>query len=162
MYSGQITLNTNDKCSNTSEGDTSKRTACLHGQSPELVDMFILKDYLDDTKFCNAVIDKFKSIAFHSRCVPSRDAVCRIWGRTSPNCQLRELCLQRWASALNNNLAGPWLKHEETTGEFLADFLLFLRRRHGVTLAKSIKRDHKLCAQKCSFHTHVDDSDKCS
>jgi hypothetical protein len=73
ISSGQITLS-EQRCKHCTP-ITSTGAACIEAQSLELVEMFILGDFLCDTRLCNAVTDSLKSVSLESYCVPSMSAV---------------------------------------------------------------------------------------
>jgi hypothetical protein len=162
VYSGQITISSEGKLCEHCAGDESNEPDCIDARSLDLANMFILGDYLGDAQFCNAIMDDFKSMALKDKCYPSLDAVCCIWKRTSPDCHLRELFLQLWANLLEDDLIGPWLKDQQTPKDFLADLLLFVGKRHAACQDEEWENDNEQWAEKCSFHIHIDDSDKCS
>lgn len=163
VYSDRITLNNKTGlCENCADRGGIDGVDCLDARSLDLVLMFALGDYLNDVRFCNAIIDEFKSLALRSNCVPSLDATCSVWELTSLDCHLRDSFLQQWANTLNDERTGPWLKDQEIPRNVLVDLLIFVGKRHKKSQEKSLKQDREQWATNCSFHAHFDDSDKCS
>jgi len=71
VYSERITLKEHEVCISCAKG-VSGNAHCARSQSLELANMFILGDYLNDVRFCNAIIDDVKSCALKSTCLPTR------------------------------------------------------------------------------------------
>jgi hypothetical protein len=162
LYSNQITLENHEELCDSCIKHSPKEPYCIRKQSLELAHMFVLGLHLDDARFCNAIVDDFKLIALRSRCIPSVGAICYIWNRTSLDCQLRELFLQWWAKRedYDSNMSSLWLKR--IPHDFLVDLLMFVGNRHSKALEEDSKHDRQRWAEKCSFHIHVDELDKCS
>ena len=159
ISSGQITLN-EQRCKHCTP-ITYVGAACIEAQSLELVEMFILGDYLCDTRFCNAVTDSLKSVSLESYCVPSMSAVRCLWARTPASCPLRELFCMLWGQAFSHQSTRKWLEHQETPQEFILDLLLFVGKRYTNCAKEDPKRDRRQWSETCSFHRHVDHSDEC-
>jgi hypothetical protein len=162
VYSERITLEESEELCGHCVDDNPEEAYCSREHLPELVDMFILGDYLNDLRFCNAIVDVVKHFALKSSCLPPQDAICCVWERTSPECQSRKLFLQQWANELESGQNEVWLKDERTSKEFVVDLLVFVGKRHSKSQDKKWELDKNQWAKNCSFHTHVDDSDKCS
>lgn len=162
VYSKQITLKGDKQLCDHCIEDKVDEAGCLSTQSMELTNMYIIGDYLDDKRFCNAVMDDLKDLAIQSACTPSPQTVCHVWECTSPSSPLRKLFLQDMASMIYTDENGSWLKDEETPKDFVVDLLVFVGQRSEKFLGKVWQDDLNRLEEKCSFHLHVDDSDKCS
>lgn len=162
VYSKHVTLCEHQELCEHCDEKISNEADCIDVRSLDLVKMFILGDYLNDVRFCNAIIDDFKSTALKSKCVPSLESVYCAWKSTSRECLLRELFLQQFANTMEHDLLEPWLKNQELPKDFVVDLLLLVGDRYKKFHSKEVKHSKEQLGKKCSFHTHVEDSDKCS
>lgn len=121
------------------EPDGEGERLCMNRCSQELASMYILGDFLDDTRFCNAVMDVWKKTSRRVRCVPQPSAVEIIWEQTSVGCPARELLLQHWKGGVSNTGTSKYLlDHAEHSKEFLVDLLMFIGDRHRTAIARTL------------------------
>jgi hypothetical protein len=92
LYSQQITLeDVEEPCGICEDHEGSSLCNCAH--SLGLVKMYVLGDYLNDLRFCNAVMDIIKSAVARSPCVPNFATIAWVWEHTSVDCPVRECFL---------------------------------------------------------------------
>lgn len=168
LYTKQVTLkNAEKKCihhgPDTDQGV--QDSDCIYMYCLDLVKVYILGDYLNDMRFCNAVID---TLELMEGCFPGLDAIDWVWSNTMQNNPLRGFIIEHWAEAVKSDL-------QQTIGfmkdfslhipqEFLLDLLAFTGTQLCAATARpaEVKKPLAKKSQKCKFHKHVDDSDKCS
>lgn len=165
LYTEEVTLkDAEEKCQHheTSSSQQTRESDCRFKHSLKLVKMYILGDYLNDMQFCNAVIDVLE---YMKGCPPGIDAIIWVWAHTMRGCPLRTLILERWAASLDTGAATTvefMKKHDlNVPKEFLFDFLALMGAQLSSVRARRPKAKKSL-EQKCRFHKHVDDSDKCN
>lgn len=128
----------------------------------QLAQMYILGDYLQDLRFCNDVLDCwFTTCVVPLNEVPNAALIELVWSRTSEDCPLRSHALESWKGSLHDTRAGDYFElHPEIPRKFMADLLRLVGSCHGQAVHLNMvaygKRD------RCDFHRHEDDDDRCS
>jgi hypothetical protein len=131
----------------------------------DLAKMYTLGDYLNDMRFCNAVID---TLDLMEGCIPGLKAIDWVWSNTMQNNPLRKLILEHWAEALESDFQPRIDNMKSFSSRFPDEFWLDLLALTGTQLCAATARLAELKkplakkSQKCKFHKHFDDSDKCS
>ena len=163
VYSKEIPLNLRSEkvCGCCKEART-RANQCIFYASKELAKMYVLGDYLSDFRFCNAVADIWKSMNLVAGCYPSIGATQYVWQNTSTNCILRELVLESWKSCLITDHIGAILQDADLPQNFTIDLLVYMGRCYKTQIKKDTGAQNSPMKKKCSFHKHVDKSDKCS
>jgi len=126
----------------------------------KLAKMYTLGDYLNDMRFCNAVID---AMVLMRDCYPGPDAVQWVWSKTMEGCPVRKHILERWAAILRHeDIAGYIKKHSsKLPKDFLIDLLTTVGADHRSDILR-VATARRALKEKCKFNLHFDDSDKCS
>lgn len=164
LYTEEVTLkDAEEKCRHHGLGATQQfqHSECSHMQCLKVVKMYTLGDYLNDKRFCNAVIDTMEDM---QGCVPGPDASSWVWGHMMQDCPVRKCVLEKWAGMLGASAQSSIDFMRENPSkipkDFLFDLLAHMEARHCSKTAKHAKEKSTL-ADKCKLHKHVDDSDKC-
>lgn len=102
LYTKEVTFkNSEEKCGN--HGPTGSQEAqnsdCSHKHFLNLAMMYTLGDYLNDLKFCNAVVDKMMLMR---GCAPGPDGVRWVWTQMMQDCPVQKLVLERWIAILDH------------------------------------------------------------
>lgn len=104
LYTKEITLNNAEKkCEHhgPDRDQASQDSDCIYMHCLDLVKMYILGDYLNDMRFCNAVID---TLDLMKGCVTGVDAINWVWSNTMQNNPLRVFLLEQWAAEVESDL----------------------------------------------------------
>jgi hypothetical protein len=141
---------------------------CLHSHSLGLVVMYTLGDYLKDLQFCNAVVDQMVAMKTSewSPCALSADAVGWVWKHTASDSPLRNFCLELHKGCIPHEGTRSYFESQmsKLPKSFMIDLLVLIGKKH----RKSIEQDYQrseandfVFSEKCRFHKHTDNSDKC-
>jgi hypothetical protein len=133
---------------------------CSYLHYLKLIKMYILGDYMNDMRFCNAVVDAMRLMR---SCYPSPDAVQWAWNHTMQDSPVRKHLLEMWAEILGHPNTPGHMKGNlsKLSKEFLVDLLTFTGSDHRAEILKcSTARRTK--SERCELHRHVDDWDKCN
>lgn len=133
----------------------------------QLVQMYILGDYLDDTRFCNAVVDEWSddmsdwddSLVAEEAGWPS---IKLAWTETMYDSPLRSRIIEQWKPRVADSKKIAWLRtcaEEHVPREFLIDLLAQVGESQTGMSAKE-RKDKIQRGDKCRFHKHVDDTDR--
>lgn len=128
-----------------------------------LVKVYILGAYLNDIRFCNAVMD---TLELTEGCVPGVDAIDWVWSKIMQDNPLRDLLLDHWAGALELDLQDTIRRLKCNSFKTPDQFLLESLAQKGTQLCAAtarlaeVKKPLAKNLQKCKFHKHVDDSDE--
>lgn len=163
MYSKEVTLKSNAKLCDICKGRKGAAHQCEWAHSLELAKMYVLGDYLNDIRFCNAVVDTWKSIALEAACRSCLDTIQFVWSQTSSDCPIRDLVLESWKDSLTEDKIGDYIKSAESMSkDFAVDFLVFLANCYETQIERDTSPQKSPFKKKCMFHKHVKSSDKCS
>jgi hypothetical protein len=67
---------------------------------PELVDLYLLGETLEDRTFCQEVVDAIVDVRYEARKWPGCTVINDVWERTAPESPLRKVMKELWASTL--------------------------------------------------------------
>ena len=167
LYTKETTLNNAERKCKYHGPDTyqdAQDSDCIYMHGLDLVKMYILGDYLNDMRFCNAVID---TMDLMEGCVINLDAIDWVWSNTMQNNPLTLFLLEHWAEAVESDSQGTidYMKDGfyRIPDEFLLDLLAFTGTQLCAATARlaEVKKPLAKKSQQCKFHKHIDDSDKC-
>lgn len=166
LYSGKITPKDPTHVCKYCLDDTPSQAMghiCTTFFSIDVAKMWILGDYLNDLRFCNASVDALYFAFCGSLWLSAPAAVKVIWEQTTPECPVRSCFLERLQGATVTEDFGPIAQSQlEYSREFLIDLLGFVGRRYREDIVQDIVNNEKPFAPSRKFHKHVDDDDKCT
>jgi hypothetical protein len=164
LYTKGVTLkDAEKKCGHHGPSATQQfqDSECSHMHCLKLVKMYMLGDYLNDMQFCNAVMDRMENM---QGCVPGPDAISLAWGHMLQDCPVQKFVLEKWGGVLGTAAPRSIDFMRQNSSEipkgFLFDLLAYMEAQHCSKTAKHAEGKNPL-ADKCRFHKHVDDTDKC-
>jgi hypothetical protein len=73
---------------------------------PELVDLYLLDETLEDRTFCQEVVDAIVDVRYEARKWPGCSVINDVWERTAPESPLRKVMKELWASTLVDKAMG--------------------------------------------------------
>jgi hypothetical protein len=91
---------------------------------PELVDLYLLGETLEDRTFCEEVVYAIVDVRYEARKWPGCSVINSVWERTEPESPLRKIMKELWASTLVDK-AMVFLKTAPEPG-YLKDLVLSL------------------------------------
>jgi len=129
--------------------------------------LYILGNFLDDTKFCNKVIDIFTSgtapAAAWTPCALPSDAISLSWASTSVGPPLRDALLEKVTCYVARR-DGNFERLLESTcpKELFVDLFRHLEDKHGLTKLLKPTTKRSTLSTGCAFHKHDGGNAKCS
>jgi hypothetical protein len=121
----------------------------------DLIDAYCLGDYLEDSKFRNAVVDEVKHAVEESNKLQIEPNVTYLWDHVRHDSKLAKMMIDYFATdfSLDN--------FEKEAGSFPPDFVM--------EMARVSVRDYKMTHKdrrpknrpKCWYHEHSNKKDKC-
>jgi len=164
LYTKEVTVQDSEEKCLYHERSTRQKVRdsdCSHLHSLKFVKIDTLGDYLGDIRFCNAVIDMMAPMR---GCVPAPEAIRWVWKHTMQDCPVRKFIVQTWTETLGSRAPHTikFMRAEVSRipKDFLFDLLASREAQHYPQTAE-LAQTQKPLAEKCKFHKHVDDSDKC-
>jgi hypothetical protein len=164
IYTGHITLEQLEPQEPMCEDCQKIDARCVGVLTLDLAKIYTLGDYLNDLRFCNAIVDALEPASCDGHRVATLDATQWVWDHTTADCPLREHCLEVWKRALAIEEMQSLMEEQSfrLSHSFTVDLLIFIGRRHKTELERDMTVKAKSLEQKCKFHKHVDDFDTCS
>lgn len=165
IYTKQITLADVDNPYKECRNNGSIPHECIVWLSLELTKMYIFGDYLNDLQFCNAIVDLLRASpqSCKTRPIADPDAVAWVWERTAIDCPLRKYCLEVWTLGSSLEWFPPIFQNysEILPKQFIIDLLVSIGKQYKIEIKRDFQAQKESRAEKCKYHKHVDDSDKC-
>ena len=133
-----------------------QRGTIANSKYRQLLHAYVLRYFLLDRPFRNAIIDAMRKVQSELYYVPSTPAVCYFYDKMPPNCQTIRLITSSWAYMLT-----PEDMSEEDEG-LPAAFLVGLVTKILAVRASGPQNSGLISEYPCEFHEHEEGDPPCS
>ena len=133
-----------------------------------IVRLYFLGDFLDDTKFCNTVMDTFHFNDAWDPFYLMFESMNLAWEETTAGSPLRdfilELLVYNIATRPNTESYLKVMHQSDISREIVLDLLLHMESKHGLSKLIQTTATLRLPEMKvrCLFHRHDNENPKCS
>lgn len=156
LYTGNAEVYDEDEHQDLPKASETVRSDVFDIGFDNIVDSYILGDFLDDESFCNALIDNLMLLSLFTKTLPDRASIGKYWAQLPQGSGIRRLLVDLEVSYGETDCLSSDNRH------WPYDYLIELVKAYGTDRGTDGKARQPEEREKCYYHRHSEGSPKCA